>query len=98
MLPKTALGQSRLFGDVGSMSELPSNAAVERTLAMAQKCQKATVRSGITVHHSKAVATKRIIFLVQNLKRVGRDFTSPVPETLAMVDGRMVDRHADGRG
>jgi hypothetical protein len=37
----------------------------------------------------KAVATKRIIFLVQNLKRVGRDFTPPVPETFAMVNGRM---------
>jgi hypothetical protein len=45
-----------------------------------------------------AVATKRIIFLVQNLKRVGRDFTPPVPETLRMVDGRMVDGCADGRG
>ena len=33
----------------------------------------------------KAVATKRVIFLVQNLKRVGRDFTPPVPETFAMV-------------
>jgi hypothetical protein len=30
-------------------------------------------------------ASKRIIFLVQNLKRVGRDFTPPVPETFAMV-------------
>jgi hypothetical protein len=38
----------------------------------------------------KAVATKRIIFLVQNLKRVGGDFTPPVPETFAMVDGRMI--------
>jgi hypothetical protein len=28
----------------------------------------------------------------------GRDFTPPVPETFAMVDGRMVDGHADGRG
>jgi hypothetical protein len=36
----------------------------------------------------KAVATMRIIFLVQKLKRVGRDFTPPVPETFAMVDGR----------
>jgi hypothetical protein len=26
-----------------------------------------------------------MIFLVQNLKRVGRDFTPPVPETFAMV-------------
>ena len=39
------------------------------------------------------IATKRIIFLVQNLKRVGRDFTPSVPETFA--DGRMVDGHAD---
>src|SRR5262249_8985672 len=29
------------------------------------------------------VATKHIIFLVQNLKRVVRDFTPPVPETFA---------------
>jgi len=28
----------------------------------------------------------------------GRDLPSPVPETFAMVDGRMVDGHADGRG
>jgi hypothetical protein len=46
----------------------------------------------------KAVATKRIIFLVQNSKRVGRDSTPPVPETFAIVDGRMVDGRADGRG
>jgi hypothetical protein len=37
-----------------------------------------------------AVVAKRTIFLVQNLKRVGRDFTPPVPETFAMVDGRRV--------
>ena len=42
----------------------------------------------------KAVATKRVIFLVQNLKRVGHDFSRAVPETFAMVgwstDTRMV--------
>jgi hypothetical protein len=41
------------------------------------------------------IATKRIIFLVQNLKRVGRDFTPSVPETFA--DGRWSDgRRARG--
>ena len=45
----------------------------------------------------KAVATKCIFFLVQNLKRVGRDFTPAVPETFAMVDGRMGAR-LGGRG
>ena len=42
------------------------------------------------------IATKRIIFLVQNLKRVGRDFTPSVPETFG--DGRWSDGrigHAD---
>jgi hypothetical protein len=29
---------------------------------------------------------------------VRRDFSHSVPETFAMVDGRMVDGHADGRG
>src|SRR3984885_7589287 len=29
---------------------------------------------------------------------VRRDFSRSVPETFAMVDGRMVDGHADGRG
>jgi hypothetical protein len=37
----------------------------------------------------KAVATKRIIFLVQNLKRVGRDLAPPVPE--ALRDGSMLN-------
>jgi hypothetical protein len=29
---------------------------------------------------------------------VRRDFSHSIPETFAMVDGRMVDGHADGRG
>ena len=37
----------------------------------------------------KAIATKRVIFLVQNLKRVGHDFSRAVQRDVR--DGRMVD-------
>ena len=33
-----------------------------------------------------------------HVRHFGRDFTPQVPETFAMVGGRMVDGHADGRG
>jgi hypothetical protein len=37
-------------------------------------------------------------FLKKKSQTVRRDFSRSVPETFAMVDGRMVDGHADGRG
>ena len=47
-------------------------------------------RQGLDQAKFQIKATKRIIFLIQNLKRVGRDFPRAVPETLrewSMVDG-----------
>jgi hypothetical protein len=37
-------------------------------------------------------------FFQKKTQMVRRDFSHSVPETFAMVDGRMVDGHADGRG
>jgi hypothetical protein len=38
------------------------------------------------------------IFLGEISQMGGHDFNPPVPETFAMIDGRMVDGYADGRG
>ena len=46
----------------------------------------------------KAVATKRIIFLVQNLKTVGRDFTPPVQRRSRWSDGRWPDGRVADHG
>ena len=41
---------------------------------------------------------RSLSFFKKKSQMVRRDFSRSVPETFAMVDGRMVDGHADGRG
>jgi hypothetical protein len=43
-------------------------------------------------------AAKSLSGFGKKSQMVRRDFSRSVPETFAMVDGRMVDGHADGRG
>jgi hypothetical protein len=44
------------------------------------------------------VGSLSFFVLEKKSQTVRRDFSRAVPETFAMVDGRMVDGHADGRG
>ena len=72
--------------------------SVSRSRMVRQRGSALRLLSLVRRSRCELLLVRSLSFFKKKSQMVRRDFSHSIPETCAMVDGRMVDGHADGRG